>query len=129
MSSIRGNVVDGVAQLVDEVSRAGVGGRSLTYHEGEMVARTLSSRLVAPELTKPQHGLSIDWIHDRPVPPEMTTARKMSLRAKRVLDIFGALTGLFLSAPVFIIVIVAIKLTDAGPVFFRQSRIGLNGVP
>jgi lipopolysaccharide/colanic/teichoic acid biosynthesis glycosyltransferase len=129
MSPIRGNVVDGVAQVVDEVSLVHVGRTGLTHHESGMVARPLSSTLVAPELIQPQHGLLIDWSEDRPVLPEMTPARRMSLRAKRMLDIVGALTGLFLFAPLFILVILAIKLTDAGPVFFRQSRIGLNGVP
>ena len=43
---------------------------------------------------------------------------------KRVLDIFGALIGLFLLLPVFVITACAIKLTSSGPVFFVQPRFG-----
>lgn len=48
---------------------------------------------------------------------------------KRTIDIAGASFGLFLLAPLFAIVAVAIKATSAGPVFFRQNRSGLGGEP
>ena len=50
--------------------------------------------------------------------------------AKQVLDLVGAFVLLLVSAP-FIILPVAllIKLTSPGPIFFRQSRSGLNGKP
>ena len=46
--------------------------------------------------------------------------------AKRVLDC--VLSGLLaiLLAPLFLVVAVLIKCTSAGPVFFRQTRVGLN---
>ncbi len=49
--------------------------------------------------------------------------------AKRTLDIVGALGALTLFAPVFLATAVAIKMELAGPVFFRQARIGRNGIP
>lgn len=45
---------------------------------------------------------------------------------KRSIDIFGALVGLVLSAPFFVILPVLIKLDSPGPVFYRQARIGYN---
>ena len=46
---------------------------------------------------------------------------------KRLFDIVSsALMMLFLS-PLFLIVIIAIKLDDPGPAFFSQERAGLNG--
>jgi Undecaprenyl-phosphate glucose phosphotransferase len=45
---------------------------------------------------------------------------------KRILDITVALSTMLLTAPIMIIVAIGIKLTSAGPVFFRQDRIGLN---
>ena len=30
-------------------------------------------------------------------------------------------------SPLFLIVALCVKLTDGGPVFFRQKRVGLNG--
>lgn len=51
------------------------------------------------------------------------------LAAKRVLDVVVASVGLVVTAPVMAVVAIAIKLSDGGPILFRQERIGLNGVP
>lgn len=45
---------------------------------------------------------------------------------KRVIDITLSFVGLVLLAPVFIVLIIAIKLTDPGPAFFTQKRVGLG---
>ena len=45
---------------------------------------------------------------------------------KRVLDFLLALCGLLVLWPVFVIVAVAIKIDDPGPVFFSQKRVGLH---
>lgn len=46
---------------------------------------------------------------------------------KRAFDIAFSSTVLLLSAPVFALVSVAIKLGSSGPVFFKQTRCGMNG--
>ncbi|MCW9133347.1 sugar transferase [Bacillus paramycoides] len=47
---------------------------------------------------------------------------------KRLMDMFGALCGIILLSPVFIIVAILIKLEDPkGPVFFKQTRVGKDG--
>jgi exopolysaccharide biosynthesis polyprenyl glycosylphosphotransferase len=46
--------------------------------------------------------------------------------AKRTLDILGSAFGLLIFAPLLIGIAVAIKLTSAGPVFFRQKRYGYH---
>jgi lipopolysaccharide/colanic/teichoic acid biosynthesis glycosyltransferase len=46
---------------------------------------------------------------------------------KRCLDLAGAIVGLVVLSPVFLIVAIAIKLDSAGPVLFRQQRVGLDG--
>jgi sugar transferase (PEP-CTERM system associated) len=46
---------------------------------------------------------------------------------KRLLDVALALVGLALSAPLMALIAVAIKLDSAGPVLFRQPRLGQNG--
>jgi lipopolysaccharide/colanic/teichoic acid biosynthesis glycosyltransferase len=45
---------------------------------------------------------------------------------KKVLDISGAIGGLLLTIPVFIIVPILIKLDSSGAVFYTQNRIGIN---
>jgi lipopolysaccharide/colanic/teichoic acid biosynthesis glycosyltransferase len=45
-----------------------------------------------------------------------------------VLDVAVAGTGLVLSAPVLAVAALAIKLEDRGPVLYRQTRVGKDGV-
>jgi Undecaprenyl-phosphate glucose phosphotransferase len=45
---------------------------------------------------------------------------------KRVFDIVVASTLLVLGAPLFLAAAIAVKLESAGPVFFRQRRLGFN---
>jgi exopolysaccharide biosynthesis polyprenyl glycosylphosphotransferase len=54
-------------------------------------------------------------------------ASALAVRAKRALDVAGALAGLLLLAPVLAAVAVAIKLDSPGPVLFRQRRGGRGG--
>lgn len=46
---------------------------------------------------------------------------------KRFFDILASLIGLIILSPVFLIVAIAIKIDDGGPVFYNQERIGKNG--
>lgn len=47
--------------------------------------------------------------------------------AKRIFDLFWAVTGLLLLWPVFLLVALLIKVEDGGAVFFRQVRVGWKG--
>ena len=46
---------------------------------------------------------------------------------KRLFDIFASLIGLILLVPTTIIIGLAIKIEDGGPLFFRQQRVTKNG--
>jgi len=46
---------------------------------------------------------------------------------KRALDVGGALVGLTLMAPLWPVIAILIKREDGGPIFFRQTRMGLDG--
>jgi O-antigen biosynthesis protein WbqP len=48
------------------------------------------------------------------------------LKVKRLTDIVLSLLGLIILSPVFLILIVAIKLNSKGPVLFKQKRVGLH---
>ena len=52
---------------------------------------------------------------------------KFSLAFKSLSDRIGALIGLILFLPIMIAAAIAIKIDSRGPVFFRQSRSGING--
>lgn len=51
------------------------------------------------------------------------------LFAKRLIDIIGALIGIIVSLPFFIIIGICIKLTDGGPVLYKQTRLTKDGKP
>lgn len=48
---------------------------------------------------------------------------------KRVLDIGGAMVGLMVLAPLFLVVAILVEVDSPGPIFFRQVRIGRNRQP
>jgi exopolysaccharide biosynthesis polyprenyl glycosylphosphotransferase len=52
---------------------------------------------------------------------------RSSRAVKRATDVVGALIGVLLLAPLWLLVAVLIKLDSPGPVFFRQPRVGRSG--
>jgi sugar transferase (PEP-CTERM system associated) len=52
---------------------------------------------------------------------------RASMAVKRVFDVSLSLVGVIVSLPVMALVALAVKATSAGPVLYRQERVGLNG--
>jgi undecaprenyl-phosphate galactose phosphotransferase len=48
---------------------------------------------------------------------------------KRVFDFFGALFGLIVLSPLFLVIAFLVKRQDGGPISYSQIRIGREGVP
>lgn len=48
------------------------------------------------------------------------------MKLKRCLDLIISVTGLVILSPVFLILIIAIKLDSKGPVLFKQKRVGIH---
>ncbi len=48
---------------------------------------------------------------------------------KRVLDVIASFLGILILLPVFLIIVLAIKLDSKGPVLFKQERVGRNKKP
>ena len=61
------------------------------------------------------------------VPPARLS--RTSLLAKRVVDIVGAGALLIVTSPIFAIAAVRIRRESPGPIFFRQTRLGMNRRP
>lgn len=53
--------------------------------------------------------------------------RKLNLIIKRIFDIISSIIGLILLVPILIIIMILIKCTSKGPVFFKQERLGKEG--
>ena len=59
----------------------------------------------------------------------MTPAQLAALEAeqnRRALNIFVALVALVLVAPIMIVIAILVRLTSQGPIFFSQTRVGLD---
>jgi len=61
---------------------------------------------------------------DRP-----TESHGFQIALKRGMDILGSLVGLILFSPFMLATAIAIKMTSPGPIIFKQSRIGVKGLP
>ena len=78
----------------------------------------ISSGLTVDEMA----GMSLLGVQD-------IALRGWKLSLKRGLDIVGSTLGLILLSPVFAVIGAWIYLSDRGPVFFHQERVGLDGKP
>lgn len=58
---------------------------------------------------------------------ELAAARGWRRVPKRFYDLLFAGAGLLFLSPVFLLVSVGVKLSDGGPVFYRQQRVGQGG--
>lgn len=50
----------------------------------------------------------------------------MYMKIKRLIDIFLSFLGLMILSPIFLILIVSIKIDSKGPILFKQKRVGIN---
>ena len=55
--------------------------------------------------------------------------RKINLILKRIVDLLGSSIGLILLAIPLAVIAVKIKKDSPGPVFFKQERLGKDGIP
>lgn len=85
--------------------------------------------VVAPQLT----DIAGPRVHIRPVEGlpllyvEEPTLSGVSWLVKTLIDRVVAFFGLLLTSPLLLLIALLIKLTDRGPVFFRQARVGREG--
>ncbi|MDQ7911075.1 sugar transferase [Phytohabitans sp. ZYX-F-186] len=85
--------------------------------------------VVAPQLT----DIAGPRVHIRPIEGlpllhvEEPTLSGIGWLAKNLLDRIAAGLGLLILVPLFVAIAIAIKLSDRGPVFFRQPRVGHEG--
>ena len=68
------------------------------------------------------HAIADGYIHYE---TRRVSAAQQSL--KRLFDIVASAAALWLLLPLFVVVATVIRLTSRGPVFFKQTRVGLHG--
>src|SRR5580765_911751 len=104
-------------------SRNNCGGKCMSWEQGtandELTrVEALENGLVFTTTTAEETTIANCW--------DPAAAHKI---AKRGYDIFFSTLGLILLSPLFLLVALAIKLSDRGPIFYRQKRIGQYGIP
>jgi len=129
-------------------SIVGVMFTELVIDESNSILRTMLARVTSAlraKLSLEQfnqirictHLFPDDWDHDLPQQPsnpalypdliKRNNAKKFFSDIKRMMDIVGSVIALILSAPVFLAVAMAVKMSSSGPVFFQQQRVGQYG--
>jgi lipopolysaccharide/colanic/teichoic acid biosynthesis glycosyltransferase len=64
---------------------------------------------------------------ESPLNPPWISTEDLRFRIKRAVDWTGALVGLIMLCPLFLLIALAIRLDSPGPVLFRQLRRGYRG--
>ncbi|EKK04261.1 Cps2E [Rhodopirellula baltica SH28] len=98
----------------------------------EAWVRLASTAAESPAPTEPStlsHNRVQSSIDDITLAGSQQQNSQAGLWLKRGIDVVGAGIGLVLAGPAILGAMAAIKLTDGGPVFFRQTREGQNGRP
>jgi exopolysaccharide biosynthesis polyprenyl glycosylphosphotransferase len=84
-------------------------------------------RFIPSVFTLKRGTLDLEHFNNRPVMTINTGAmRGDKILIKRVLDIFVSLALLIFFTPVFLAIMLAIKMDSSGKIFFIQERLGLN---
>ena len=59
----------------------------------------------------------------------VNNSKNKSSKIKRIFDLIASLIGLLVISPLFILIIIILKFTGEGEIFYLQKRIGLNNRP
>jgi exopolysaccharide biosynthesis polyprenyl glycosylphosphotransferase len=71
------------------------------------------------ERRRPLHAVAAE------IRPQRRSRRSLVL--KRSIDVIGSTVGIVILSPLFLLLILAVKVTSRGPALFVQDRCGLNG--
>jgi exopolysaccharide biosynthesis polyprenyl glycosylphosphotransferase len=120
---IRHKVVDEVVIVLPIKSLYPEASRIAALCEEQGITTHVLSNLFELKRTRPfAEPLSVDSLITLPARPP----RIFALAVKRLMDIVVSLICIVICAPIFLIAAVLIKLTSRGPIWFVQTRVGLN---
>ena len=120
---LHATVVDAVLLLPDGISTSQIG-QWIRQCEIEGIEAWLLPDFLRTDIAEP----TLDELAGEPMLLFSTTARSSwALMFKRLLDLFGSALALFVFAPLFLGIAIAIRATSPGPIFFTQRRSTLRG--
>ena len=94
-------------------------------------SRMISFKLVADFYGLITHHVDVEYISNVPLLGLRTLPLDdfWNRLIKRIFDLVTSLGLLLVLSPVFILMMIAIKLYDRGPIFYKQKRVGQDEVP
>jgi exopolysaccharide biosynthesis polyprenyl glycosylphosphotransferase len=129
-----------VSKLVEAMHRQSVGRVVLAF--GEQKTDNLQPAIAACETEGVEAWVAADFVRAAIARPtydalgatpmlvfRVTPDLSWALLVKAAMDRVGALLGILLLLPFFLLIAVIIKLTSPGPVIFKQRRAGRHGRP
>ncbi len=99
------------------------------------LARKLAGRGVHVQISSGLRGIGHRRLRALPIAHEAlyyiepVAFSPFQMVVKRIIDLVASLVGLILLSPLLLVAAILVKISDRGPVFFRQARIGHDGVP
>ncbi len=90
----------------------------------------ITIRLLPTESEIYTHTVKLEFIGGIPsvkLSPPVVTGTDFAI--KRLFDFLGAVSFVTLTFPIYILIAILIKLDSKGPIFYKQTRIGLHGKP
>jgi exopolysaccharide biosynthesis polyprenyl glycosylphosphotransferase len=121
-------------ELVEEADRVIFASDSMEPGEVRDVVALCRERQVKLSVISPLHGragpVRLSRVADLPVLEyETWDPSRSTAMIKRGFDVIASSVGLLLAAPFFPLIALAIRLDSRGPIFFNQTRAGLDGEP
>jgi len=90
----------------------------------KLTNRNFSSAIILRFLNELSTQQGINYQDEEKLSPDLPC---VTSKAKRLLDIVGALVGLTITGAFYVPIALAIYLDDPGPILFSQTRVGLYG--
>ena len=132
-------VLGGVEDLETIIKQKFVDEVLITLPEDRMMVREVAIRAsnagadvrVVPDLYDGfALGATVDYLGDLPtITLHQRTVPILQLAIKRMIDVIAASLALAVISPLYLLIMMAIKLDSRGPVFFNSVRIGRKGKP
>ena len=128
------NYKEGMEKLIPQIDQYdGIIVGDMPSHERNLIIKYCYAKQIrtysVPKISDILMRSSVDLnLFDSPLLLSRNTGLAIEqMFCKRLMDVVFSLLGLVISAPFFLLIAISIKLTDRGPVFYKQTRLTKDG--
>ena len=128
------NYKEGMEKLIQQIDQYdGIIVGDMPSHERNLIIKYCYAKQIrtysVPKISDILLRSSVDLnLFDSPLLLSRNTGLAIEqMFCKRLMDVVFSLLGLVISAPFFLLIAISIKLTDRGPVFYKQTRLTKDG--